>query len=302
MIKIIDLEAYRAVMSTGSTQGAAELLGISQSAVSRRISQLEEELGIQLFIREGARIVPSRLNELLETHVADVLERVHILDDAANKIRSGRYENALLRIAVPPGICRKIMPKIIAGFLDKYPQTRFEILHGTYDVISRMLDEKQAEIGFLRLPFRDSNFMYSDVIIARSVCVMAKNHPLTKHKIIRPENLRDEPLVLLGRRRSPRHDLDLVFSSHGVRPKIRLEAHSVSSACGFSAEGIGVSIVNSLLVQDCMDLDTEVRLFLPDVPHHFAFVYPDKPRLPELGAEFITYATGYLQALEPFPA
>lgn len=300
-MKIKDLEAYRAVMSTGSTQGAAELLGISQSAVSRRISQLEDQLGFQLFIREGSRLVPSRLNELVETHVADVLERVHMLDDAANKIRSGRYENALLRIAVPPGISRKIMPKIIAGFLQKYPDTRFEILHGTYDIISRMLDEKLAEIGFLRLPFRDSNFMYSDVIIARSVCVMAKNHPLTRLKIIRPDDLRDEPLVLLGRRRSPRHDLDLVFSSHGVRPKIRLEAHSVSSACGFSAEGIGVSIVNSLLVQDCMDLDTEIRLFLPDVPHHFAFVYPENPRLAELGAEFIDYATKHLQDMEPFP-
>lgn len=298
-MKFKDLEAYRAVMATGSTQGAAELLGISQSAVSRRISQLEEELEIQLFIREGARLVPSRLNELIETHVADVLERVHMLDDAANKIRTGRYENALLRIALPPSICRKIMPEIIAGFLEKFPETRFEILNGTYDIISRMLDEKQAEIGFLRLPVRDSHFAYSEVIMAGSVCVMPHHHPLAARDLIHPEDLRDEPLVLLARRRSPRHDLDLVFSSHGVRPKIRLEAHSVSSACGFAAAGIGVSIVNSLLVQDCLDVDFVTRPFVPDVAHHFAFVYPEKPRLPELGLEFIDFATKRLQKYEP---
>jgi len=296
-MKLKDLEAYRAVMSTGSTAAAASLLGISQSAISRRISQLEEDLALQLFFREGARLVPSRSNELVEPHVADVMERLHALSDAALNIRSGQHANVMLRVAVPPGISRKVMPRIISHFLKEHPEVRFEVLHGTYDIIQRMLEEKQAEIAFIRLPYASNILTRSDVIEAHSVCVMQRGHPLSKLKVIQPSDLRDEPLVLLGWRRPPRHDLDLVFSAHGIRPKIRVEAHSVASACGFSEQGIGISIVNSLLVQDCSDLDIVVRRFEPAVPHQFAFIYSDQPRLSPLGQEFIESATTALTKL-----
>lgn len=296
-MKFKDLEAYRAVMTTGSTQAASELLGISQSAISRRITQLEEDLEVALFVREGARLVPSRINHLLEGCFSDVLERVHILNEVAQNIRSGRHSNAMLRVAVPPGICRRILPAIIAEFLKIYPEIRFEILHGTYDVIHRFMEEKTADIGFIRLPIAEQGFVLSDTIMAHSVCVMEKGHPLAKLKVIRPEDLRNVPLVLLGWRRAPRHDLELAFSAHGVKPVVRLEAHSVSSACGFSAQGIGVSIVNSLLVQECLDLDIEVRSFIPNIPHHFAFIYPERPNLSEIGTEFVEFATVRLQEM-----
>lgn len=293
-MKLKDLEAYRAVISTGSTLGAAQLLGISQSAISRRISQLEEDMDVRLFFREGSRLIPSRISEALESRIADVLERIHILNEATNDIRSGSFAHALLRIAVPPGISRRIMPRIIAEFLKLHPEIRFEVLHGTYDVIRRMLEEKQADLGFLRLPLTDPTLLNSKVIEARSVCVMATDHRLADKDVIYPTDLRNEPLVLLGWRRAPRHDLDLVFSSHGIRPIIRLEAHSVSSACGFSAEGIGISIVNSLLVQDCIGSDIVVRTFTPEVPHYFAFTYPEAPALPYLAKEFVEFATEVL--------
>lgn len=66
------------------------------------------------------------------------------------------------------------MPRIIADFLKLHPDTRFEVLHGTYDVIRRMLEEKQADLGFLRLPLTDLSLLNGKVIEARSVCVMAK--------------------------------------------------------------------------------------------------------------------------------
>jgi DNA-binding transcriptional LysR family regulator len=297
-MKLKDLEAFRAVMTTGSTLAAANLLGISQSAVSRRVSQLEKDLQLELFFQDGARLTPSRLNALLEPRILDVLERVNILQQTVNDLRSGRFSEALLRIAVPPGISKRILPQIIATFLQRHPETRFEVLHGTYSLIERMLEEKQAEIGFLRLPFGEKNFVNSKVIRARTVCAIPSGHPLTSKQVIRPEDLRNEPLVMLGRGRPPRHDIDLIFSSNGVPPTIRLEAHSVSSACGFAAQGIGIAIVNSLLIQDCEKLDIEIRTFLPDIPHHFAFAYPSKPDLPEIAKIFVDHAVDALKAYD----
>ncbi|NKC52337.1 LysR family transcriptional regulator [Ochrobactrum cytisi] len=110
-MKIKDLEAFRAVMSTGSTQAAAELLGISQSAVSRRLTQLESDFEQELFFRDGSRLMPSRINGLLEPRIADVLERVSMLQQAVNDLKTGRFSEALLRVAVPPvspkSLCRR---------------------------------------------------------------------------------------------------------------------------------------------------------------------------------------------------
>ncbi|MEL4375986.1 LysR substrate-binding domain-containing protein [Brucella cytisi] len=297
-MKIKDLEAFRAVMSTGSTQAAAELLGISQSAVSRRLTQLESDFEQELFFRDGSRLMPSRINGLLEPRIADVLERVSMLQQAVNDLKTGRFSEALLRVAVPPGISKVIMPKIIADFLRENPEARFEVLHGTYNVIERMLEEKQAEIGFLRLPFADKNLHSSELIRARSVCAIPIGHRLTSKDVIRPSDLHNEPLVMLGRGRPPRHDIDLTFSSNGLAPHIRLEAHSVSSACGFAAQGIGIALVNSLLIRDCEQLEIAIRPFVPDIPHHFAFAFPAKPELPEMAKHFIEHAVGALKSFD----
>src|SRR5690606_35229058 len=151
-----------------------------------RLTQLESDFALELFFRDGSRLMPSRINGLLEPRIADVLERVSMLQQAVNDLKTGRFSEALLRVAVPPGISKVIMPKIIADFLRQNPEARFEVLHGTYNVIERMLEEKQAEIGFLRLPFADKNLHSSELSRARSVCAIPIGHRLTSKDVIRP--------------------------------------------------------------------------------------------------------------------
>ncbi len=296
-MKLKDLEAYRAVLTSGSTQAAAELLGISQSAVSRRISQLEDDLGLQLFVRDRARLIPTRASRHLDRHTQDLLERLFFLNEAAEELRQGRSPATVLRVAVPASMSRVILPEIIANFLRDHPQVRFEVLHGPYDAITRMLHARQAEIGLLRLPVTEPGLEFSPVVTASSVCVIPQGHPLTELTEVRPYDLRQHDLVLLGWRRAPRRDLDLAFAMAGIKPNIRIETHSVSSACGLVAQGLGVSIVNALLVQECLDLPIVLRPFRPEIQHQFVVAYPSQPELPEPGRQFVGFAARHLERL-----
>ncbi|MFC7704181.1 LysR substrate-binding domain-containing protein [Plastorhodobacter daqingensis] len=296
-MKLKDLEAYRAVLVSGSTQAAAEILGISQSAVSRRISQLEEDLGLQLFVRDRVRLVPTRAGRHLDQHAQDVLERAFFLSAAAEEARQGRGPATVLRVAVPASMSRVILPGIIAAFLRQQPDLRFEVLHGPYDAISGMLQTRQADIGLLRLPVSEPGLEFSDVVSAASVCVMPKGHRLCALSEVQPFDLRQEELVLLGWRRAPRRDLDLAFAMAGITPNVRVETHSVSSACGLVAQGIGVSIVNALLVQECLDLPIVIRPFRPALEHRFVLAYAAQPELSEIARQFVIFAGQQLARL-----
>ncbi|WP_435171299.1 LysR family transcriptional regulator [Falsirhodobacter sp. 1013] len=300
-MKLTDLEAFRAVMETGSTQEAARYLGISQSAVSRRLVQLEEDIDLQLFVRDPARLIPSDGSKQLERLASDVLERAFLLQEAAQGMRSGQRTRALITVSVPSSITRTILPQLIAEFCATNPGFRFDVTSGPYDATERMLRDGRVDIGLLRLPFSEPGFQLGGVIAAPSVCIMPKGHPLASFAEIRVQNLSGVPLVLLGWRRAPRRDVDLAFQSAGIVQDVVAEAHSVSTACGLVAAGLGVSIVNGLLVQECVDLDIEVRPFVPTLPNRLSFVQPLGPKASEGADAFVKFATGRLQMMAAEP-
>ncbi|MCJ8140103.1 LysR family transcriptional regulator [Falsirhodobacter halotolerans] len=300
-MKLKDLEAFRAVMDSGSTQGAAQYLGISQSAVSRRLTQLEEYLDLQLFVRDRARLIPADGSKELERLAGDVLERAFLLDEVAKAMRRGERTRALITISVPSSITRTTLPRLIAEFCAENPGFRFDVTCGPYDATERMLRDGRVDIGLLRLPFSEPGFQLGGVIAAPSVCILPKGHPLTVLSEIRVQNLSGVPLVLLGWRRAPRRDVDLAFQTAGIVQDIVAEAHSVSTACGLVAAGLGVSIVNGLLMRECADLDIEVRPFVPTLPNRLSFVQPLGPKASEGAAAFVRFATGRLQIMASEP-
>lgn len=288
-MNISDIEAWRAVQTTGTTQGGARLLGISQSAVSRRISQLESDLGVALFLRESARLVPTQANHRLSSHLSELLESSYRLSETAQKIGSGMDPSVPLRLAFPHSLIRHVVPRLIRGFMTLHPDARFEVFNGSYQAIQRMISNKEVDLGFLRLPDTTSGVSFSPPITAHSVCVMPTDHPLTRKEVIAITDLAGQPLVLLGRRRVPRNDIDLMFNNAGISQNVLIETHSVGSACGMVAEGLGLTIINDLMLTDMGTLPVVARRLHPNIAHHFALAHITGS-LSEMGRAFETYA------------
>lgn len=284
------LRTFQIICDKGTTLAAAEVLGISQSAVSRRLAQIEEELGLTMFVRERGRLIPTPENRALRTQISVVLAQNSRLASLARELASGNSAMMTLRVAFPASLTTSIIPKVLVDFTASHDRVQVEILTGTYDTIERMLLDERAEIGFLRMPTQRLGLMTTPLIEVETVCVMPADHPLAARDAVSVRDLYNEPLILLGKMRQPRHEIDLLFLSVGLRPRIRIEAHSVMSACALAAHGLGITMVNGLMARDYAHLPIAIRPLKEPLIHHFAFAMPENLPPSEAARQFIEVA------------
>lgn len=281
------MQAFLAVLDSGTTRAAADRLGLSQSAVSRRVSQLESALSLKLFIRDKTRLIPTREARFLVPHIRALVAKGLWLDSTAQDLGAGSSGEMLLRIAFPGSMSVEIVPRMLAAFLSEHDQTRIELHTGPYDTIERMIRDDRAEIGFVRLPIQQDRLRIIPLTEVATVCVMPKDHRLAAHDRVSLTDLHGEPMVLLGRHRAPRREMAQAFVDVGFRPKVRVEAHSVASACGLVAQGLGLTLVNELMAKDYLHLGLIARPLSQDLPHRFAFATPPELPLTQIGERFV---------------
>ena len=105
------------------------------------------------------------------------------------------------------------------------------------------------------------------------------------------------PLILLGRRRMPRRDVDEAFWKAGLVPNIRVESHSVMSACSLAASGLGVTLVNELMARDYDHLSVTFRPVKSELPHRFAFAMAEQTPLSNAAQNFTDLCEERFKAL-----
>lgn len=261
------LEAFQAIMASGSTTGAAQRLGVSQSAVSRLLAQFEEDLGLRLFGREKGRLVPTREAQALLQDAHGLVDSAQCFRRHSEQLRLGGFKRRLLKVAVPSTLAAQLIPSVAQSFMREHPQVVLEVLSGSYTDTERAILSRDADLGLVRLPMEMPGLKAIASLESDAVCIMPRGHALEKLDTVGPLDLDDAPLILLGRQRQIRHEIDMAFRQARVPPRVAVEVHSVSVACGFVAQGLGVSIVNALLASYCADRNFTSRPFRPRISY-----------------------------------
>ena len=280
------LEAFIAFMNTGSTIEAAQRLGTSQPAVSRLLSQFEDDLGVPLFLRRKGRLHPTDQAEILLPDVQNMVLGAASLHRHVNQLRLGGRRRTLLRVQVPSTVAQAVMPGVAEAFLDAHPGVALEVLAGSYENGEVALLSREVDLALVRSPAINTGLTMMLELATEAVCVMPAGHPLQALETVASADLIDIDLVLLGRQRSLRQQIDHAFRQERMMPQIRAEVHSVEMACRFVAQGLGVSIVNGLFAHLCQDMGVVCRPFRPRIDYCLGMATlagqaPD-PLVPEL--------------------
>lgn len=271
------LDVFKAVMTTGSTIAAGSALQMSQSAISRQLSALEAELGFALFHRDRGRLVPTSEAHALIPEVGQTIERLAVMRRKAEDLRSGAATDLFIKVAFPHSMTTTVLPRIVSTFLAGRPGTSIEILSGPYDVIEQLVVDRTADLGFVRLPTEEREVQTFPLVRSRMVCVMPRDHPLAARETVDLSELLRYELIMLGRQRAHRRELDLRLKALRPTLRCRIETHSVEATCALVAQGLGVSIVPALIASLLDNMPIELRPLSPSTSYDYGMIAPLGP-------------------------
>ncbi|MBN4055554.1 LysR family transcriptional regulator [bacterium AH-315-K03] len=240
------LEVFRAIMIAKTVSGAAELLFLSQPAVSRALKTTEMKLGIQLFERNKGRLIPTPEGEELFKELEPIYARIEGLEWTIDRLTQN--ENRLLRIGCTPSLARHILPRLITETRKKSPDITLRI-----DVLSNeeLADYITVQKGDFAVSLYDPNHPLISAepsISSDVVCVVPKEHTLAKLECVALEDLAAYDWVLyhpdcaLGRMSTQ------LFDGANIQPKTSVLVRYNDDACAMVEYGAGLSLVSEFVL------------------------------------------------------
>lgn len=267
------LEAFRQVMATGSMTMAAELLKISQPAVSRLIRDLEANIGVRLFKREGNRLLAGADAERLYREVTRFYVGMEAIDQVARDLKAARVGN--LRIASFSALGLTFLSRCIKKIKSDRPDLNVTLnICLTQDVLE-LAAASQIDIGFVG--FTASDYPGVDILTANrlsAVCIIPTGHRLASKSAIQINDLHGEPMIALDRYSPLQNRFDAALDAAGVVPERQLSTSFAYSACGMAACGLGLTISDPFTAKYYSDPNIVVRPFEPNIPFEFSVVLP----------------------------
>jgi DNA-binding transcriptional LysR family regulator len=249
----MELRHIRSFLSIAETLHfgrTAELIHLSQPALSLQIQALEEEVGVKLFERNRRETKLTAAGFAFRDHAAAAVVQLEQAVRRARLAANGKV--GLLRIGFISTAGNEIVPQLIRQFRESNPEVEFS-LHNilTLDQI-RMLDSGSLDIGFLRLPVGEHPEL-EVVGVHREpfVLVLPSSHRLAQKKKVRLRDVVDEDFVLYERAFAPGfYDLLFgIFRDAGIIPMVRQTAGQMPTLISLVASGVGISVLPASAVK-----------------------------------------------------
>lgn len=236
------------VVELGSLTKAAEASGCSQSAVSHILNDLEEEFGFTILKRSrggvqltenGAKILPS---------IRGILNYNEQLSQTVASIRG--LDTGVIRIGTVTSVAVQWLPGILKRFMEQHPGIDFKLFNGDYGDVTRWLSEGSIDVGFLALP-ADISCECIPLMEDRMLAILPKNHPYATLPKFPVAQVQYESYISLLE--SSDHDTRGIWKNAGVTPNIRFTSKDDYAIIAMVEQGLGMSIMPELLLQNHTD-------------------------------------------------
>ena len=257
-ITLRQLEVVAEVLKSGSTTQASVMLALSQSAVSAALTDLEGQLGVQLFDRVGKRLVVNEHGRLLYPRALALLEQTTEIEQLF------REDNGAIRVYASSTIGNYILPAMIARYRHDFPDLPLELSVGnSQDVINAVLDFR-VDIGLIEGPCHSTEIISEPWLEDELVVFAAPSSPLTKGPVTL-EQLAASPWILRERGSGTRELVDYLLLSHLPRFQMAMELGNSEAIKHAVRHGLGISCLSRRVIAEQLQAGTlsEVPVPLP---------------------------------------
>lgn len=283
------VEAFRAIMVTGSVSAAAEHMHVTQPAVSRLLRDLEAELGFALFERDGNRLAPREEALILFREVERVFVGLDHIGRVARDIRA--VKGGIIRVGTVTSLNGICMREALIVFAERYPSVTVIFDTENTERVFDLTAMRHYDIGLVY--HQEDRAGLPGEVIGRStaVAVLPQNHPLAEKDAVHLPDLADYRIILPGRRAPLRLALNGALAAAGIELQTPIEA-SLFNCCALTAHGVGMAVVDPLIAAEFAD-QLVVKPFLPNIALSYQIVRPPQApssQLTDVFSQLITAA------------
>lgn len=251
-----EIEAFVSVYRLRSFSQAGKVLYLSQPTISSHINDLESELGMKLFDRSSRDVIPTGAGDVFYQYAVNLLETrgdaIWSLNQHSEKIE-GRLEIAASTIP-----SQYLLPRLLSGFRDKYPNILFMIHQGDTREVIREIQEKKYQIGIVGTCTDEDKLEYELLSGDRLILISSRDgNDCQQSASISLEKLREKPFILREPGSGTRQEFETALKKQGINPnslKVVAEMNSTEAIKYAVREGLGVSVVSSLSIEDYLQL------------------------------------------------
>jgi len=241
-----DLEAVRLVAENGSLTRTAELMHVSQPAISQRLAGIQDRLGAELFVRRDGRMQPTRAAERLAA-AARSIDRVldHAIDDVQAMIGQRRRQ---LRITTQCHTCYRWLSFVIRDMLEDHPELVIDVIPEAVEDPYGAVARDEVDIAIVYLPEPASTLPHVELFDDELYAVMHEDHPFAKRRFLNPENFSTETLVLYT---GSRHAfIEDVLRPAGVAPTPLRQVRMTEAIVELARAGQGIAVLAGWVLND----------------------------------------------------
>jgi DNA-binding transcriptional LysR family regulator len=293
------LQVFHAVAKQLSFTKAAEVLFMTQPAVTFQIKQLEEHFNTRLFDRGHGRISLTPAGELVLQYAEKILNLSSEMDVRLGEM-TGEVGGSLL-VGASTTIAEFMLPRILGEFKSLHPNVRPRLVVANSETIETRVAEHTLDIGFIESPSHQPNLQTEACCDDELMVVCSPKFPLAKMKEVTPQQLVDHPFVSREPGSGTREFTDAYLRKAGVQPedmKLVMEMGSPIALNGVLETGLGFAVASRVSVAKAQRLGDLVAVPLkPRLIRTLSMVYPKEKFRSRLVTTFVEFAAGKLRAL-----
>jgi len=298
-MELRQLEAFAAVMSTGSVTAAGRLLGRSQPVITRLIQELEAEVGYALFARNGPRVTPTDQGFLLYDDVERALVGLKQIRERAEEIARG--DARPLRLAATSALATGLLPAALKSLEGPVATASIQLRSMSPERVLHDVLSGAAQLGATSLPLEHRGLTVHWIGQAPCVVALPADDPLAAHATLSIEHLMGRRLITMANPYRLRRRLDQALADQGRRPRGLIETNSTVNALAAVRAGLGLAVLEPVTVYGLPIDGVVIRTLDIDIPFFFGVITPQsQPALPAVQAVANALAKTAAQVLPGF--
>jgi DNA-binding transcriptional LysR family regulator len=255
-LSLRQIEVFRAVMLSGSINGASQMLHVSQPSLSRVVKRTEDVLGFKLFERTRGRLVPTNEAGVLLNLIGRVYRQLDELGEAVDRLTKG--DGGLFRLGCTGSPGRCLVPRAVAQMRTALPQLNFQVDVLLIDQIIDYLLFQRGQCVVSVFPVRHPLVTCKPITKGRLVALVPQRHDFTKKKEVTVRDLAREPLIAFEADTPHGAMVSRLFEKEQLTARIDFVVRHIETAIGLVANGVGIALVDEFSVVEAWGLPISV--------------------------------------------